>query len=204
MTTNARQFPGGPFAAASCAIIGLAACGGGTVSDPPLTGTQHLAFAYFQQCVNPIFQKQLQITLNGVTTTNTCAAGGCHDNTSGTGGAFRIIGAAQPVDLANPANTPDVIRALDMYKNFISAQGETVIGSPAQSLLVRKPLLQNVLHGGGLVFASNLDPNVKLIEYWIGNPVPQGQDEFSTTTYSTMFTPAFNPSSPNSSTCNSF
>jgi hypothetical protein len=108
------------------------------------------------------------------------------------------------VDLANPANTPDVIRASDMYKNFFSAQGETVIGSPAQSLLLNKPQLLNVLHGGGLIFASNQDPNVKLMQYWISNPAPQGQDEFSTTTYSTMFTPAFNPSSPNSSTCNSF
>ena len=102
------------------------------------------------------------------------------------------------------ANDADVIRASDMYKNFYSAQGEVVLGAPAQSRLLAKPLLMNVLHGGGQIFANDQDPNVKLIEYWIGNPVPQGQDEFSTTTYSTMFTPAFNPSSPNSSTCNSF
>ena len=30
----------------------------------------------------------------------------------------------QPVDVTDPANTPDVIRATDMYKNFYSAQGE--------------------------------------------------------------------------------
>ena len=33
--------------------------------------------------------------------------------------------AAQAVDLADPANTPDAIRATDMYKNFYSAQGAT-------------------------------------------------------------------------------
>ena len=198
MTKTTGRLSGGPLAAASCAIIGLAACGGGTVSDPPLTGTQHLAFAYFQRCVNPVFLKKLAITLNGVTTTNTCGAAGCHDNASGTGGAFRIIPTAQTIDLTNPANTPDVIRATDMYKNFISAQGETVIGSPGQSLLIRKPLLQNVLHGGGLIFASDQDPNIKLFQYWIGNPAPQGQDEFSTATYS-MFAPA----DPNLGACNS-
>ncbi len=199
MTKNAGRLSGGPLAAASCAIIGLAACGGGTVSDAPLTGTQHLAFAYFEKCVNPIFLKPLQVTLNGVTTTNTCAAGGCHDNATGTGGAFRIIPTAQTIDPTNPANTPDVIRASDMSQNSHSAQAETVICWTGQSLLIRKPLLQSVLHGGGLIFASSQDSNIKLIQYWISNPAPQGQDEFSTATYS-MFTPP----DPNLGACNSY
>ena len=76
-----------------------------------------------------------------------------------------------------------------MYKNFYSAQGEVVIGSPLQSRLVDKPLLLGVLHGGGLVFANQQDPNVRFFEYWISHPVPSGQDEFSTANYS-MFTPA--------------
>jgi predicted CxxxxCH...CXXCH cytochrome family protein len=184
--------------------MALAACGGGTVSNPPLSGAQALAFAYFQKCVNPIFVTPLQVTVGGTTTTKTCAAAACHASATGAGGAFRIIPTAQPVDLANPANTPDVIRTSDMYKNFYSAQGETVIGSPSQSFLLNKPLVLNVFHGGGVVFASTNDSNVKLIEYWISNPVPQGQDEFSTAIYASMFVPAFDPSSPNSSTCNSF
>ena len=195
--TKGTQRPVRGILAAVGASIGLTACGGGTVSDPPLSSGQHLAFAYFQRCVNPIFLKRLQITLNGVTTNNTCAAGGCHDNTTGTGGAFRIIPTAQTLDVTNPANTPDVIKASDMYKNFYSAQGEAVIGSPTQSLLLNKPLLRSVLHGGGLVFASDQDPNVKLIQYWLGNPSPQGQDEFSSATYG-MFTPA----DPNLGACN--
>jgi hypothetical protein len=96
-----------------------------------------------------------------------------------------------------PANTPDVIRAADMYKNFYSAQGSVVIGSTAQSRLLAKPLLLGVLHGGGLIFLNENDPNAKLIKYWISRPAPQGQDEFSTATYS-MFTPA----DPNTGTCN--
>jgi predicted CxxxxCH...CXXCH cytochrome family protein len=198
VTLRPRRPLGGTLAAAGCAIVGLSACGGGTVSDPPLSGSQTLAFAYFQRCVNPIFLKQLQITLNGVTTTNTCAAARCHDNSTGTGGAFRIIPTAQVVDVTNPANTPDVIKASDMYKNFYSAQGETIIGAPSQSLLLNKPLVNNVLHGGGLIFASNQDPNVRLIEYWISNPAPQGQDAFSTATYS-----MFVGSDPMNGACNS-
>lgn len=185
------------LAAAVC--LALTACGGGTVSDPPLAGAQQvLAFAYFQRCVNPVFTKPLQITVNGNTVTNTCAAAACHNNATGAGGAFRIIPTAQVIDVTNPANTPDVIRASDMYKNFYSAQGETIIGAPSLSLLLNKPLVRNVLHGGGQIFANDQDPNVRLIEYWISNPSPQGQDEFSTATY-VMFTPP----DPNVGACNS-
>ena len=95
------------------------------------------------------------------------------------------------------ANTPDLIRASDMYKNFYSAQGEVVVGSTTQSRLLAKPLLLNVLHGGGQIFANDQDANARLIEYWITHPVPLGQDEFSTAAYS-MFTPA----DPNTGACN--
>jgi hypothetical protein len=84
-----------------------------------------------------------------------------------------------------------------MYKNFYSAQGEVVFGSTTQSRILAKPLLLNVLHGGGLIFASAADPNAKLIAYWISHPVPKGQDEFSSSSYS-MFTPA----DPATGTCN--
>ncbi len=185
----------------------LASCGGGStgnpfsnpasVENPAGAGGQHLAFAYFQKCINPIFVAQLQIQLNGTTSTNTCAGSGCHDTVTGTGGAFRVVGAAQPVDLTNAANTADAIRMTDIYKNFYSAQGEVVLGSTAQSRLIAKPLLLGVLHGGGLIFPSETDPNARLIKYWITHPAPLGQDEFSTATY-TMFTPP----DPVAGTCN--
>ncbi len=182
----------------------LASCGGGNsnpldnpspVQNPPGASGQRLSFAYFQRCINPIFIAQL--TIPGSTSTNTCAGSGCHDTATGTGGAFRVVPGAQPLDVLDPVNSPDVIRTSDIYKNFYSAQGEVVLGSTAQSRLLAKPLLLNVLHGGGLIFPNEDDPNAKLIKYWISHPVPLGQDEFSTAAYS-MFTPA----NPNTGTCN--
>ena len=202
--TTAHRDQRGPRArrnssTAACLLaLGLAACGGdgsNPIGNPPevsnpvgVTG-QKLSFAYFQKCINPIFVARLQINIGGAISTNTCAGSGCHDNTTGTGGALRVVANAQPVDLSNPANTPDVIRATDMYKNFYSAQGSVVIGSTTQSRLLTKPLVLNVLHGGGLIFENLQDPNARLMQYWMTHPAPNGQDEFSTATYS-MFTPA--------------
>jgi hypothetical protein len=186
-------------AALVAVLFGLiSGCGGGgsnplgnppTIQNPPTAGGQKLSFVYFQKCINPIFLAQLQINQGGVVSTNTCASSGCHDNTSGTGGALRVVQSATAVDLSDPANTPDVVRTSDMYKNFYSSQGSTVIGTPLQSRLLTKPLTLNVLHGGGVVFLDQSDPNARLIAYWIGRPMPQGQDEFSSAADS-MFTPA--------------
>ncbi len=192
---------------AACLLaFGLAACGGdgsNPIGNPPevsnpvgVTG-QKLSFAYFQKCINPIFVARLQINIGGAISTNTCAGSGCHDNSTGTGGALRVVANALPVDLSNPANTPEVIRATDMYKNFYSAQGSVVIGAVTQSRLLTKPLVLNVLHGGGLIFEDLQDPNARLMQYWMTHPAPNGQDEFSTATYS-MFTPA----DPTTGTCN--
>lgn len=172
-------------------------CGGGdgnplgnppSVLNPPATGGQKLSFVYFQKCINPVLLAQLQINQGGAISTNTCASSGCHDNITGTGGALRLVQSAQAVDLSNPANTPDVVRSNDMYKNFYSSQGSSVIGAPQQSRMLTKPLTLNVLHGGGVIFADQNDANAKLIAYWIGRPMPQGQDEFSSAANS-MFTP---------------
>ena len=84
-----------------------------------------------------------------------------------------------------------------MYKNFYSAQGAVVLGSPTESRLLLKPLVQGVLHGGGIVFDSVDDPNAKLIAFWISRPMPAGHDEFSSSA-NNMFTPA----DPNTGTCN--
>lgn len=188
----------GASAAIALAAAALAGCGGGgsnpfdnpsNVNNLTTNGGQTLAFAYFQKCIQPIL------------TTRSCAASGCHDNITGTGGALRLIGGAAPIDLSIAANTPEVIRTNDMYKNFYSAQGSSIIGSAAQSKLLLKPLVQRVLHGGGLIFSDSQDPNVKLMEYWINRPLPLGQNEFSSASYS-MFTPAFDPANPAASACN--
>ena len=171
----------------------LVSCGGGaldnapTLANPAGTSGQKLSFAYFQRCVNPALNTPLPVNLNGAVSINTCASAGCHDNTTGTGGALRLLGQAMSVD-AN-TRTADAIRATDMYKNYYSSLGETVVGSPDQSRMLNKPLVRGVLHGGGIIF-ENLDSReAKLIRYWINRPVPQGQDEFSAAANS-MFTPA--------------
>ena len=183
----------------------LAGCGGSspldnapTIVNPASTSSNKLSFRYFQRCINPIFLTPLPINQNGTVSTNTCAGSGCHDNASGTGGALRVLPAAQAVDLANPANTPDAVRTTDMYKNFYSAQGEVVIGQPSQSRLLNKPLVRGVLHGGGQIFANDQDANARRIAYWINNPMPQGQDEFSTAANA-----LFTPPDAETGTCNS-
>lgn len=193
--------------AAAAAVLALAGCGGGgsnpldnpdTLGNQPLTGNQRLAFAYFQRCVFPVFNALLPIRFaNGNTAVNTCAASGCHDNANGTGGAFRVIPNAQTIDLTNPANTPDIIRASDMYKNFYSAQGEVVFGSALGSRLLAKPMVNGVLHGGGLIFDSAADANARVFQYWINNPAPTGQSEFSSATFG-----MFSPADPNAGACN--
>jgi hypothetical protein len=182
-------------AAAVVAAAMLAACGGGNPPDvvnTPGGGGQNLSFVYFQKCVNPALIKQLSLPTGG---TGSCAASGCHDNVNGTGGAFRMRESATAVDLATI--TPDGARLAEMYRNFYSAQGSAVIGSPAASKMLNKPLVKGVLHGGGQIFANADTPEAKLIAYWIGRPMPQGQDEFSTASAS-MFTPA----DPATGTCN--
>jgi hypothetical protein len=133
-----------------------------------------------------VLNEPLRVNINGAISTNTCAAAGCHDNTTGTGGALRLLGNAPVVSLAQSA---DAIRATDMYKNYYSSLGETVVGTPEQSRMLNKPLVRTVLHGGGIIFETPEDPGAKLIRYWINRPMPQGQDEFSSAA-NTMFTPA--------------
>lgn len=171
----------------------LSACGGGgpldnpdTVTNPPGATGQKLSFAYFQRCINPILNTPLPVRIGGTTTLNTCAAAGCHDNASGTGGALRLFGSAPAVDLSL---APAAIRASDMYKNFYSSLGESVVGSADASRMLNKPLVRGVLHGGGLIFENPDDPAAKLIRYWINRPMPAGQDEFSPAA-ATMFSPA--------------
>ena len=180
-------------AAAALLALLLGGCGGGSpldnptnIANPAGVAGQKLSYAYFQRCVNPVLNLQLRVVINGVASTNTCAAAGCHDNTSGTGGALRLFGTAPAVSLTL---APDAVRASDMYKNYYSSLAETVVGNPEQSRLVNKPLVRGVLHGGGLIFDSQDDPAAKLIRYWINRPMPQGQDEFSVAA-NTMFTPA--------------
>lgn len=187
MTLRSRLHRARQAAAASAAAVLLAGCGGDgnplgnppTIDNPPGTTGQKLSFAYFQRCINPILLAELTIHQNGQTSINTCASAGCHDNTSGTGGALRVIGGAPDVDLSGDlAARADEIRDAPIYVSFYSSQGSTVIGSPLSSRMLNKPLVRGTLHGGGLIFETEDDPNAQLLEYWITHPMPAGQDEF--------------------------
>lgn len=181
--------------ASAVAAAMLMACGGGNPPDvvnTPGGGGQNLSFVYFQKCVNPVLVAQLALPAGG---TGSCAASGCHDNVNGTGGAFRMRESATAVDLSTTST--DDARLSEMYRNFFSAQGSSVIGSPTSSKMLTKPLVQGVLHGGGQIFADANTPEAQRIAYWISRPMPQGQDEFSTASAS-MFTPA----DPATGTCN--
>ena len=181
----------GFITACGLAMLGTAGCGGGaldnadTVANPPGGSGQKLSFVYFQRCVFPVLNTPLPVNIGGVITTNTCAAGGCHDNATGTGGALRLVGSAAPVNTALPAAT---VQASDMYRNYYSSLGESVVGSADDSRLLNKPLVRNTLHGGGLIFETVDDAAAKRIRYWINHPMPSGQDEFSGAANS-MFTP---------------
>ena len=191
--TRRRGGPAAPVLVLAAALAAtLAGCGGGNpldipaeVANPPATGARKLSFAYFQRCVQPILEAQLPITLHGNTTVNSCASSGCHDDSNGTGGALRLRAGEALVDLGL---SPEAIRATGMYRNFYSSQGEVVLGDALGSRLIAKPLVRGVLHGGGLIFEREDDPLVRVLRYWIENPMPGGQDEFSAAG-NALFTP---------------
>jgi hypothetical protein len=175
-----------PLAVASATAFAVAACGGGNALDnspdvvnTPGGGSQSLSFVYFQECVNPVLVAQLALPAGG---TGSCAASGCHDNANGTGGAFRMQGSAAPVDVASVGE--DAARLTEMYRNFFSAQGSSVVGAPTTSKMLSKPLVQGVLHGGGQIFADANSPEARLLAYWISRPLP---NEFNAA--DSMFTP---------------
>lgn len=179
-------------------LAALAGCGGGdnpldnptSVQNPAGTSGRKLSFIYFQKCIDPVLQNPITSSSG----TSTCASAGCHDTVTGTGGALRVVPKAAQVDLALGA---DAIRLTDMYKNYYSSQGVSIVGQPTQSRLLNKPLVVGTLHGGGLIFDSDQDTLVKRIRYWISRPVPEAQDEFSTVA-NNMFT----PTDPQTGSCN--
>jgi hypothetical protein len=174
----------------------LAACGGSNPLDNPpdisngggVEGDK-LSFAYFQKCVDPI------VTTN-VDPNKNCSNANCHAP-GGSGGAFRAITAATPISLVPPIDAT-AARATDMYKNYRSAAGQTLIDAPGDSRLLNKPLLNGTLHSGGQIFANDQVTEARTIRFWISNPIPPGQDEFSAANYSILFSNG----NPVTGTCN--
>ena len=161
----------------------LGGCGGAAEIDNPAGATgQKLVFAYYQRCIEPLLTTPLPAPQGGGS--NTCSSGGCHDSSTGTGGALRLVGSAALQDLNQE---PATLRASEMYRNFYSAQGVTVPGDALASRLLTKPLVMGVLHGGGQVLGSTSDLLARRITYWVNHPAPAEQDEFSTAAAAAMF-----------------
>jgi hypothetical protein len=102
-----------------------------------------------------------------------------------TGGALALDPAAT---LQDGSASADAVRASAMYRNYLSARSSAIPGAALQSNLLRKPLVLNVLHGGGQVFVDTTSLQAQRIAYWISHPMPEGQDEFSPSA-NTLFTP---------------
>lgn len=184
------------LAALALAAAALAACGGGgdnplgnppDIDNGPDDRRGSLSFVYYQRCVEPVLQAILDVNIGGEVSRNSCAGSGCHDDRSGTGGALRLVRDAEPVSLDEVQSAPDAVRDTAIYRNFYSSQGEAIAGNPGGSRLLNKPLVRGVLHGGGLIFTTEDDSNVRRIRYWINNPMTEAQDEFGDA--SSMFTP---------------
>lgn len=171
--------------AAPALALSLAGCGGGNplgnsddIDNSGVITGKKLSLAYYQRCIQPILEASLP-SPDGGGGVNECASSGCHDDRAGTGGALRVVPGAAAVSLDGSVGA-DAIRSTDIYRNFYSAQGVTVPGSPTASRLLTKPLLLSVLHGGGLIFENLDNPNAKVFAYWISKPVPTTSDEFDT------------------------
>lgn len=160
--------------------IVLGACS--PVENPPGRSGNTLCFAYYQQCINPIFDRLRPIDqepYGSIDGDQFCSASGCHHAEHGTAGAFRTYPNAAliaPLDPAAIINLPPNLTP-NMYKNFLSAQGAVYFGSPDESRLITKPLVE-VIHGGGQVFFGRQETDVQHILYWIERPAPAGKDEF--------------------------
>ena len=151
-----------------CTIGAVSACG--KVAQAPGSSGKTLCFDYYQRCVNPVFS---DVQLYGAvpTATSNCSASGCHQAGVGPGGALKI----HPGLSAAPLTTPAQDRTTQMYANFLSAKGSSNLGSPRQSFLLKKPLVE-VFHGGARIFPDDTVRGTREFEFWISQNV---DDEFS-------------------------
>jgi hypothetical protein len=164
----------------AAAALLLASCGGSSPLDNPPdvnnggsggTNGNRLSFSYFQKCVNPIVTTAVDPNKN-------CANAGCH-GPNGAGAAYRALIAAADVPLPVGAGQAETVRQTeDMYKNFRSAAGQATLTNVALSSLLTKPL-NTVIHRGGQIFPNASVTEAQIIRFWISNPVPATDDEFS-------------------------
>jgi hypothetical protein len=144
-----------------------------TVANPPGASGQKLSFLYFQRCVNPVLNTPLPVRIGGNTTTNTCAAGGCHDNVSGTGGALRLLGSAAPVDASA---LPDArARQRHVQELLLIARGKRGRQSRPEPPAEQAAGAQHTARGRPGLRDGGRPIAAQLIRYWINHPMPAGR-----------------------------
>lgn len=143
----------------SCVSVALVSAGCNDIAiDAAPTGEQ-LCQEFFEACVAPILLNPIDVPSRGVSVT--CAAEGCHDIASGSGGAFKLYRSAVPA-------------SDDMSANYLSARSFSNVSDPPLSRLLLEPLAgsDSVVgsHGGGDIFADPNDTRYQEIYYWITHP----------------------------------
>lgn len=134
-------------------VLALNGCDDDVSVEPVAASGSTLCVADFEQCVNPIFDA----LINGRTGQSTCAASGCHDVDTGSGGAFKVFPDAEP-------GSPEIM------SNFFAAKGFVNLDDPDQSKLLLEPL-QGVFsisgtHTGGDIFPDTADACYGAIHEW--------------------------------------
>jgi hypothetical protein len=120
---------------------------------------QTLCQDFFEACINPILTTEMFVPHRN--TNITCAASGCHNVNTGSGGAFKLIRNARS-------------GTLEITANFIAAKSFTNMTDPAISKLLLEPQAGTFSlvgsHGGGDIFADPSNQNYQEILFWISNP----------------------------------
>lgn len=142
-------------------LLGLALLAGceNQITPQPLSATgSTLCLADYQRCVNPVFDA----VISGRTGPATCSAGGCHSQTNGSGGAFKVY----------PGAAPD---SAELRANFFSARAFANLDDPASSRLLQKPTAGRSAaiggHAGGDIFPGTSDVCYLAVRQWIANRV---------------------------------
>ena len=148
---------------APAAALMLAACPEAGQQEAAATG-QTLCVSDFEMCVSPI----LDAVIDGRTGQTTCSAGGCHDQASGSGGAFKIF----------PAPAPG---STQMMANFFAAKAFANLDDPAGSKILLEPLQgQSSItgtHTGGDIFPDTGDACYAALFNWISARVDEDTSE---------------------------
>jgi hypothetical protein len=143
---------------AALVAMTLVACDSVNVEEQDDASGQTLCVADYEMCINPIFDANL----NSSTGPTTCSASGCHDQSSGSGGAFKIFSNATP-------------GSTEMLANFFAAKAFANLDNSVQSKLLLEPLrgISSITgtHTGGDILPDTGDACYVAMQSWISTRV---------------------------------